>query len=48
LTTVTRAPYIGSLIPSLQFTIPGLGTKWINMGALIAQSRATSRRIARL
>lgn len=48
LTTVTRSPYVGSLIPSLEFTIPGLGTKWINMAALVAQARATSRRIARL
>lgn len=45
---VTRAAYVGSLIPSLEFTIPGLGTQWINIGALIGQAKATSRRIGRL
>jgi hypothetical protein len=45
---VNRSPYTGSLIPALEFTIPGLGTQWVNMGALVAQGRATSRRIAAL
>jgi hypothetical protein len=36
----SRAPYTGSLVPSLEFTIPGFGTKWVNMGALLAAQRA--------
>jgi hypothetical protein len=40
--TVSRAPYIGSLVPSLQFTLPGTGTRWLNIAALLA----TSKRIA--
>lgn len=39
---VDRANYSGTLIPSFRFTIPGLGTKWINMSALVAQARKTS------
>jgi hypothetical protein len=31
---VNRAAYTGSLVPTLEFTIPGFGTKWINMAAL--------------
>jgi hypothetical protein len=45
---VSRTPYLGPFIPNLEFRIPGLGTKWINMGALITQARATSSRIGRL
>lgn len=32
---VTREPYNGPLIPTLDITIPGAGLKWINMGALL-------------
>lgn len=39
-TIFSRAPYTGSLVPSLEFSIPGWGTKWINMGALLVSSRA--------
>lgn len=31
---ITRAPYSGTLVPRLEFKIPGFGTKWINLGAL--------------
>lgn len=38
---VSRAPYTGSLVPSLYFTVPGLGsTKWINISALLLGQRA--------
>lgn len=36
--SVTRGP-AGSLVPSLEFTIPGFGTKWINLAALAAQRK---------
>lgn len=36
----SRAPYTGSLIPNLEFTIPGFGTKWINMAALLVASKS--------
>lgn len=38
--TFSRAPYTGSLVPTLEFTIPGFGTKWINMAALLTGNRA--------
>lgn len=38
---------LGSLAPSLVFTIPGLGTKWINMSALASQHLDTSRNVRR-
>jgi hypothetical protein len=36
--SVTRSP-AGSLVPSLEFTLPGFGTKWLNLAALAAQRR---------
>jgi hypothetical protein len=42
---VRRSPYVGSFIPSLEFTIPGLGMRWLNISALLAQADATSRSI---
>lgn len=36
---ITRSPYAGSLIPGLEFQIPGFGTKWINLAALGATHR---------
>lgn len=36
----SRDIYTGSLIPSLNFNIPGFGTKWINMAALAFGNRA--------
>lgn len=36
---VHRTPYSGSFVPSLEFSIPGSGTKWLNMAALFAGSR---------
>jgi len=36
-----RVPVTGSLVPSLEFTIPGLGSlKWLNIGALLSNSRS--------
>lgn len=37
---LTRGPYTGSLIPDLEFSIPGSGTKWANLGALAASMRS--------
>lgn len=37
--TVSRTPFTGSLVPDLEFEIPGFGRKWINMGALLATTR---------
>lgn len=31
---VYRSPYNGSLVPSLEFSIPGSSTKWLNIAAL--------------
>jgi hypothetical protein len=31
---VTREPYYGSLVPDLEFSIPGMGKRWLNMTAL--------------
>jgi hypothetical protein len=45
--SLSREPFTGSLIPSLEFRIPGLGMKWLNMAALIAQGRSTSNLIGR-
>jgi hypothetical protein len=34
--TIDRFQYTGSLVPSLRFEVPGLGsTKWLNIGALV-------------
>lgn len=38
--SVNRAPYTGSLIPTLQFEVPGFGLKWLNMAALSASARS--------
>lgn len=38
---VERAPFVGSLIPSLRFNLPGFSRQWINMGALFASARAS-------
>jgi len=32
--SVTRAPYYGSLVPSLEINLPGSNTQWINVAAL--------------
>jgi len=38
---VSRAPYSGSLIPTLEFQIPGIGSlKWLNLAALGARHRS--------
>lgn len=38
--SVSRAPYVGSFTPSLEFQIPGIGsTKWLNIAALAKMRR---------
>jgi hypothetical protein len=37
---VGRAPYTGSLVPSLEFTVPNTVNKWLNMAALASGQRA--------
>lgn len=44
---ISRAPYFGSLVPSLEFTIPGSGTKWLNIGALVGSHASTSQNVRR-
>lgn len=36
---VDRSQYTGSFVPTLEISIPGLGTKWLNMAALLAGRR---------
>lgn len=43
---VSRNPFIGTIVPDLYFEIPGLGMRWMNIGALLAQASATSRGLA--
>ncbi len=45
---VTRENYLGSLTPSLEFEIPGLSTKWLNLLALNRARRETSQAIRRI
>lgn len=41
--TINRFPFLGGLVPSLEFSIPGFGTKWLNMAALSMTSRSLGR-----
>jgi hypothetical protein len=41
--TIDRIPYNGSFIPDWEFSIPGSGTKWLNMGALFLGSRSVEK-----
>lgn len=43
--TVERTRYTGSFIPDLEFSIPGSGTKWINIAALLVGSKKLQNRI---
>jgi hypothetical protein len=43
-----RSPTLDTWFPSLEFSIPGMGLKWLNMAALLNVGRETTRRIARL
>lgn len=43
-----RDPFADTFIPTLEFTIPGGSGKWLNMAALLGQSRATSRTLSKL
>jgi hypothetical protein len=37
---IGRAPYEGSLVPSLEFTVPNTVNKWLNMAALASGQKA--------
>lgn len=41
--TVQRDPYYGSFIPTLEFSIPGSGTKWLNLAALFLGARQVQK-----
>lgn len=41
--SVFRTPNVGSLIPDLEFSIPGMGTKWLNMAALFSDAKAVQK-----
>jgi hypothetical protein len=43
---VTRDSYQGSLVPDLQFTIPGMSLKWLNLGALAVTHRQAIRDVS--
>jgi len=45
---LSRFTYYGTLIPTLEFTIPGLGMKWLNIAALAGLHKSTSRRLVDL
>lgn len=47
LVTRTRN-YTGTLIPSMEISTPDLGTRWLNIAALLRSSKETSRLISRL
>lgn len=36
---VSRGTYTGTMIPSFEWTVPGMSTKWLNMAALAASHR---------
>lgn len=40
-TKVVRSPNLNSLVPALVLEIPGMGTKWINLSALLGSRRRT-------
>lgn len=46
--SVTRANYLGNFTPSLEFEIPGLSLKWLNLLALNQARRQVSRRLRTL
>jgi hypothetical protein len=47
-TAVTRTAYVSPGIPGLQFHLPPGTAQWINIGALLLQSRFASREFAKL
>jgi len=44
---IARGPYYGNYIPGLVFRIPGCGTQWLNIAALVSQHADTSRNVRR-
>lgn len=42
-TGVNRTPFYGSVVPRSEVSIPGAGTKWINMAALLVGSAAVQK-----
>jgi len=45
---VTREKYLGNFTPSLEFEIPGISTKWLNLLALNRARRETSQAVRRI
>lgn len=45
--TVSRTQYVGSLVPDLEISIPGMGTKWLNIAALAVAGKDVARRYNR-
>lgn len=44
---VERSLYSGTLVPNLTFSVPGLGKKWVNISALLRNSKSISRALTR-
>jgi hypothetical protein len=45
---VYRAPYQGSIIPDLEFSIPSSSTQWLNLAALFAGGRKVQKLLKKL
>lgn len=45
---VYRAPYQGSIIPDLEFSIPSSSTQWLNLAALFAGGRRVQKLLKKL
>lgn len=45
---VYRAPYYGSIIPDLEFSIPSSSTQWLNLAALFAGGRKVQKLLKKL
>lgn len=43
--TVHRVPYYGSLVPSLQFSLLDMGSRWLNIAAIIQDGRKIERKL---
>lgn len=43
ITTVERSPYNGSFIPDLTFSLPGSGTRWLNLAALFTGTKSLQK-----
>jgi len=45
LSYIRNSVTVGSLVPTIQFSMPGTNTRWMNLGALFAQSADVTRDI---